>query len=1132
MDAVELARQSAAQWHARVVAAGADPWVPLSLVAAVATSLGLEIEAVQPGSAVLNGGLAVFDPLSRVILHEHTGDDFHHALLVGHELGHATLGDDQTEDVVIDVDPARSAEAAPVGEDRVVDYSRRQRREVQMDLFGRELIMPRSWVRRLHLDGLTATQIAERLRAPFDAVAQQLLDALLLPAVTASVAEAKPEKELNPEQKAAAEHIGAPYLLEAGPGTGKTQTLVGRTRFLVAEQVIDPHEILVLTFSNKAAGELSDRIATLLPDAAAAMWIGTFHGFGLDLVRRFHKELGFAREPRMMDRPEAVDLLEAEFTQLGLTHYRNLWDPSEVLRDLLNAISRAKDEVVDAVRYAELAEAMCQAASTEDETTAATKAAEVGRVYAAYERLKRGAMAVDFGDLVALPVQLLIEHPQVAVSLRETYRHILVDEYQDVNRASVRLLQLVTNSGRNLWAVGDARQSIYRFRGASSFNMARFAGEDFKGAKTGRLIINYRSIEEVVDSYSAFGGQMKAGTGPAYLKAKRGRSGVQPEHIVLPTGDEEAAGLAETILAECATGRTWRHQAVLCKGNERLARLGAELERLEIPVLFLGSLFERPEIKDLLSWLSLLVDRRAMGLVRLKAPTVLSISLADVAAILTHLKAAAHLPMAWFDTDAIPGLTMQGKEVVRSMAAALRGFHGDDAPWSVLAQFLLDRTRLAADIAEAQDNAGRARGLAIWQFMNFVRVQPSGVGLPITRLLDRIRRLVLLADERDLRQLPLAAQEIDAVRLMTIHSSKGLEFPTVHLLGLNKNAFPRTSPAPACPPPDGMIDGAAGSGLAALASDQEEEQECLFYVALSRARDRLFLYSAARTMNNARRDPSPYLAKVGPGIIQRALTPALVKPLDEDTIPLDVRFECPLTFTESQLELYDRCPRRFFYTHVLEVGGRRTATAFMEMHDVVQDVVKILAARQPHEADDEMVAEVFATAFDSHALADHGYAADFRAIALALVGYFAESRRGKSSIPPQMLTLAVPGGKIVVTPDEVLVDDSSGRTFRRVRSGHRSTRATDGLAAAAFQLAATDLFPGCRVELIYLADACTTPVQLKRDVLERRRDKVAEALGRILAGAFPMKESSFVCPRCPAYFICGPVAAGTLEKKF
>lgn len=1129
MDAVEVARQSAAGLHAEAVSAGADPWLPYDLVSAVGASVGLEIEAVRPGAAVLYGGRAVLDPLNQTIIHEHTGDGFHHAMLVGHEIGHATLGDGLKGTVVFDVDPARSAEAAPVGEDRVVDYSRRQRREVQMDLFGRELIMPRAWIRSLHLGGMTATQIAERLGAPFEAVAQQLLDALLLPEVAASEAETKPEKPLNAEQRAAAEHVGVPFLLEAGPGTGKTQTLVGRTRFLVEELKTDPREILVLTFSNKAAGELSDRIAALKPEAAAAMWIGTFHAFGLDLVRRFHKELGFPREPRIMDRPEAVDLLEEEFTQLRLTHYRNLWDPGEILRDLLNAISRAKDEAVDETRYAELAAGMDRAAPSVQGQLAAAKAGEVAAVYAAYERLKRSAVAVDFGDLIAMPVKLLTEHPELADGLRLTHRHILVDEYQDVNRASVRLLQLISDRGRDLWAVGDARQSVYRFRGASSFNMARFADKDFTGAKTARLAVNYRSAREIVDAYSAFGRDMAAGTGPADLKAERGPSGVQPEHIVFPTGDEEACALAETILAERSSGRAWRDQAVLCKGNERLARLGAALEQLEIPVLFLGSLFERPEIKDLLAWLSLLVDRRAMGLARRKMPAELNPPLSDVAAVLGQLRVTEMAPLAWLDAASLRDLSGPGKDALRGAAAVLQGFNPGDAPWPVLARFLLDRTRIAAGIAEGRSVAMRARGLATWQFLNFVRVQPKGSGLPISRLLDRIRRLVLLADERDLRQLPLAAREIDAVRLMTVHGSKGLEYPVVHLLGLNRNAFPRSSSQPKCPPPDGMIEGATGSGSAAVTAGDQEEQECLFYVALSRARDRLLLYSAARTAT-ARRDPSPFLGRLAGHVRQRSLTPRLAMPRDEDFEPLAVRFEGTPTFTEHQLELYERCPRRFFYTHVLEVGGRRTATAFMHMHDVVQEVVRTLSAKSPQEADENVVDSLFSAAFDRHKLAAHGYAADFRALARSLVDYFAESRRGKSLALPGPLRLAVPSGAIIVTPDEVLVDGLGGRAFRRIRSGHQSSRATEGIAAAAFQIAATDAFPGCRVELVHLADASSTPVQLKPEALQRRRVKVEETLGSIVAGAFPMRESSFVCPRCPAFFICGPVAEGPLVK--
>ena len=454
MDAVELARQAAETFHLAAVAKGQDPWAPYDLARAVAGACGLEIEQVKTGSPLLQGGRARFEPDGRVISHEDAGTPFEQAFLIGHELGHATLGDDQVADVAGAVDLARPAEAAPIGEDRVVDYSRRQRREVQMDLFGRELLMPRSWVRKLHLLGMTASEIASRLGAPFEAVAQQMLDALLLPAVSIKAAKPKPETPLSPKQDAAARHRGAPYLLEAGPGTGKTQTLVGRVHALLDEGV-DPRTILVLTFSNKAAGELSDRIAAAQPVAAAAMSIGTFHAFGLDLIRRFHTELGFPNEPRMMDRTEAVELLEQEFPRLGLQHYRNLWDPSREIGDMLGAISRAKDEVADDRRYADLATEMGKRATAEPERVAAARCAEVAKTYKAYEDLKRQAVALDFGDLVALPVTLLQDHSAVRDDLRHRYQHILVDEYQDVNRSSVRLLQLLT--GRRPPSLGGWR---------------------------------------------------------------------------------------------------------------------------------------------------------------------------------------------------------------------------------------------------------------------------------------------------------------------------------------------------------------------------------------------------------------------------------------------------------------------------------------------------------------------------------------------------------------------------------------------------------------------------------------------------------------------------------------------------
>ncbi len=536
---------------------------------------------------------------------------------MAHEIGHVELGDDPESEPAPTIDPARPAELSPVGMDRVVDYGRRQRREVQMDLFARELLLPRTVARALHVDqGLSGSAIAAKLGAPFEVVAQQLFDALLLPAVPPASAAAHVERPLNPLQAAAAAHRGEAYLLEAGPGTGKTQTLIARVEDLL-EEGVDPRRILLLTFSNKAAGEMAERIARKRPEAAAAMWIGTFHAFGLDIIRRFHAELGLSKDPRMMDRTEAVELLEEEFPRLRLAHYRNLYDPTQIIADMLAAVSRAKDEVVDAETYAALADAMLAKAADAEAREAAERASEVGRVYAAYEQLKRNAHCVDFGDLVALPAKLLGAEAAIRATLQARYDHVLVDEYQDVNRSSVRLLSALRPDGRNLWMVGDAKQSIYRFRGASSFNMTRFGKGDFRGGKRGRLKRNYRSVPEIVASFSGFAITMRAGDADSGLDAERDGKGQKPELRTVQRAEQQQVALADAIEALRGEGYAYRDQAVLCTGNEKLSTIAQDLEWLGVPVLFLGSLFERAEVKDLLALLSVLVDRRAMGLVRI-----------------------------------------------------------------------------------------------------------------------------------------------------------------------------------------------------------------------------------------------------------------------------------------------------------------------------------------------------------------------------------------------------------------------------------------------------------------------------------------------------------------------------------
>jgi superfamily I DNA/RNA helicase len=1133
MDSFEVSRQRAERLHADAVAAGLDPSKPYTFARAEASRRRLAVEKVPKGDVRLYGARALYDPDALLILHEDTGDEFANAFLVAHEVGHVEFGGSAEPSLTLNVDPVRSSEAVPIGVDRVADYSHRQRREVQMDLFSREFLLPRTWLRRLYLEeGSSASEIASNLGAPHAAVAQQLLDALLLPKFEAPpVAESKP---LKPDQEEAARHEGTPFLLEAGPGTGKTQTLVGRVDFLIGKG-IDPKKILVLTFSNKAAGELAERVSAKHPEAAASIWIGTFHGFGLDVVRRFHDRLGLPADPRLIDRTDAIGFLEEEYPRLGLVHFKDLWEPSRPLVSILSAISRANDEVADAATYQACANAMLEAASTDEERTAAMRHLEVATVFAAYERLKAAKGCIDFGDLVTMPVRLCESLPDVRDHLSGLYEHILVDEYQDVNRSSVRLLKALAGDGRNLWAVGDIKQSIYRFRGASAFNMARFDREDFKAGRRGRLTRNYRSVGEIVETFLTFAAEIPSVRGSDIgLHAERGTSGSVPEYRSVGTADEEIVAVAEAVEELRGAGYSYRDQAVLSSGNERLGRFAEGLERLGIPVLYLGSLFERDEIKDLLSLLSLLADRRAMGLVRIAAMDAFAVPLADVALVLAHLKENDCEPMKWAEAlSGMTGVSPAGREGLLRIAALVDGFPLHASPWAVLCDVLLNRARVAAEIATATDVRARSRGVAIWQFMNFLRTQPPGRGLPITRLLERIRRLVLLSDERDLRQLPLAAQGIDAVRLMTMHGSKGLEFPVVHIPGLNDGSLPRSPNLPlsrAILPPDGLIEGAEGKAIDVIRAGIIEEQQCLFFVALSRAKDRLFLYSPTKTSNDRTWRRSSFIERLSGKATSRHVVPSSSLPPTASDAPIPLTIDGPFAFTDHQLGLYERCPRRFFYTHILGVGGRRTETAFMKLHVAVQKVIEVSGPLPNSRPSFEQMKVSLDAAWETHGPADDGYREEFKRIAGQLLQFYADLVSGMTALPVPELRLPIAGGEIVITPDHVASEGSGSIIMRRVDTGHKGSKDDDSLAVAAFQIAATSHSPGCRVELVHLSDAEITPIEMTQKVLANRRASIEKMGNSVRAGLFPLKES-ITCPRCPAFFICSRVPAGPLTKK-
>ena len=1136
MDGFEPVRAAATDLHEAVLSIGCDPLDPLALVKTAMDHLDLELVYLPAADPALKGARALFDEQSGAIFCDGSESACDRVLLVAHEIAHAVIHAGSPSRGAGHIDPSRSTEMAPVGLQRVEHYGVRERRELQADVFAREFLLPRTMAERLHVeDGLGATKIANLTELPLGLVRQQLFDALLLPPPPIESPAQTPPLRPDASQARAVSHRGRPFLLEAGPGTGKTLTLVERVRSLLAEG-IDPAAILVVTFSNRAAGELVERLAAANPKEAPRLWIGTIHAFGLDLIRRHHDRLDLPPDPTLFDRSDAIEVLQETLPTLPLIHYRNLWDPALVLRDVIAAISRAKDELVDPQQYRSLAEAMLASAENAEGRVAAEKCLEIASIYEIYEEALHERDGVDFGDLIMRPALLLESDPGIVQATQLRHRHLLVDEYQDVNRASARLLRAVAGDGSRLWVVGDARQSIYRFRGAAGTNLARFTG-DYPSGVRAQLKVNYRSAEPVVETLVAVAPRMGASEGmlPLMLTADRDRGSATLRINRYLTPDDEAAGVAASVRELEGAGVALRDQAVLCRSNKRLSALAAALEERGIPVLHLGSLFEREEVRNMLALLSLAVDHLGDALMRVASMPRYGVGLQDVHAATDHLRSNGGWALAGLTSLAeADGVSEEGAAGFRQLAKDLSGLDPFDSAWGFLSSYLLDRTDLVREMARATTVAARMRAVAVWQFLNFVREQsPTGSGPRIRRTLDRVRQLVLLTEERDLRQVPAAALHMDAVRLMTVHGSKGLEFDAVHVPGLTTASFPTSNSGQRCPPPAGMIDGTQG-----LAVKEEQkrshvhEEQCLFFVALSRARSHLRLHLPRKQANGNNRSPSKFLRWLPPELFCETARPATL-PLPTGAAratPIEVTRRSEWSVTDKGLRAHEKCPRRFFYTHILGLRGARKDTAFSRTHSCLYRFIDWFGeARREGEPTLLEAEAAFEEIWKTLGPTEHAFSDDYRRLASRLVAALVRAGAGRQPIEAGPLAFDRPKGRVVVEPDELAELPDGTLALRRIRTGKKRVDEYDRLEYALYQFAADARFGRAAVvHALHLTGEIAERVTITERKLAFRRSKTDRMLGQIAAGRFPPEPDGVVCPRCPHFFLCPSVPQGSL----
>lgn len=588
-----------------------------------------DIELIPVPAAVIDEGRAEVSPSERTLNYDERFDRRPAELLwvLAHELGHLTMHARLTKPYA-QPDPLLGSVYLNEGAAAIARYSRRAREEAEANAFANEFIAPARdvFAEWRTTPGATTHSIAERRGVPEKIVRVQLAEALyqllLSPAAEHSnhgghgetrgeskvenfpVSPRDPRGSSNkavacdPRQLEAATFTGAPALVTAGPGTGKTATLVRRIEFLLTERQARPDQFLVLTFSNDAAGELRERIAAKFGhEVAATMEIATFHGFGLSFLHNHALEL--SPDSAILDETGQEELLTSLLGSLRCPHIINLRDPAESVKRIQRHINYLKDRVIDDQPITpDLLADVIEAWQPADDEAKQRKqrARELLTAFRAYEQAKAARPAIDFADLIALPIQLLAARPRLVQKAREKYRWVLVDEYQDVSRTVALLLRYLCGPDNPPWVVGDMRQAIYRFRGAAPENVRRF-GDDFQGAQVFELDTNYRSCPEVIHAANQLATLMELMETGQPVESENGAS-VSIEVNALWRAGTGLTGIGENVVALAraradaseydgiaAQVRTWLEMGIAPKDIAVLARRNSDVRNI---VLALG----------------------------------------------------------------------------------------------------------------------------------------------------------------------------------------------------------------------------------------------------------------------------------------------------------------------------------------------------------------------------------------------------------------------------------------------------------------------------------------------------------------------------------------------------------------
>lgn len=773
---------------------------------------------------------------------------------------------------------------------------------------------------------------------------------------------------LNDDQRLAIEHDGGPLLIIAGAGTGKTTVVTERIKRLIATGKARPEEILALTFTEKAAREMENRVDESLPYGFTQMWISTFHAFCDRILRNEAIHIGINPGYRLMTQAETIQFIQTHLFEFDLTYFRPLGNPTKFVAGLVTHFSRLKDEDINPQQYLQWVNSQFTNSNSQKndvDTTEFEKYQELAGAYKQYEDMKVVEGVCDYSDLISHTLHLFRTKPNVLRQYQRQFKYVLIDEFQDTNIAQNELAILLVGEDKRITVVGDDDQAIYRFRGAAVSNIIQFRTH-FPDATAVVLTKNYRSTKEVLDrSY-----ELIQHNNPdrlevveridKKLESMRRVNGEPVEVIIADRVENEGEAVARTIDELIGEGKhRYGDMAVLVRANSHAEPFVRAFARWGIPHQFLGpgQLFRQSEVKDLFAYLKLLYDiTDTIACFRVLSMEWAEISPRDIAMLMSFAKAEGislfeACEVAASDAEeqkrtSRPRLSDGAQKNVATVVGMVQrhlGLVKKESAGQILYYFLQD-TGLLEKIASYKDPKEEKIATNIAKFFDKLKTyEVDHEDASVFAVVDWIELSMQLGES------PIASDtdwtENNAVNILTVHSSKGLEFPVVFLVNLVSSRFPTINRREQIPIPEELIKETLPEG-----DFHQQEERRLFYVGLTRARDRLFL-TAAKYYGEGKREKklSPFLVEtVGQDYVEKAIQST---PTDTTQLPLLSEWkhtpqeqtasttETPIHYLSySQIDSYSTCPLQYKYRYVLKIPlPPRAALAFGSIiHEVLQ----------------------------------------------------------------------------------------------------------------------------------------------------------------------------------------------------